>query len=111
MDELIPSSLHLAQMNFMTGTFTSILGCDVILTRCGYTGEDGFEVSVPSENVVAFTRKLLGDSSGRVLEAVGTLRSTKICTCRGGDHLSRVLEATYLYLSIYVHVDTSYDIE
>ncbi|KAF0685783.1 Aste57867_22391 [Aphanomyces stellatus] len=64
---LVPSSIDLTAMNFMTGQFTHLLGTDVILTRCGYTGEDGFEVSVPSSQVVDFTRKLLADE--RVLEA------------------------------------------
>ncbi|OQS01352.1 aminomethyltransferase [Achlya hypogyna] len=67
MAELVPGSVNLADMNFMTGTFTRVLGNDVILTRCGYTGEDGFEVSVPSNTVENFTRKLLADE--RVLEA------------------------------------------
>ncbi|CAK4072448.1 unnamed protein product [Aphanomyces euteiches] len=64
---LLPASVNLADMNFMTGAFTQLLGSDVILTRCGYTGEDGFEVSVPSSQVESFTRQLLKDE--RVLEA------------------------------------------
>lgn len=33
----------------------------VVVTRCGYTGEDGFEVSVPNERVHAFVEKLLAE--------------------------------------------------
>ena len=31
----------------------------IIVTRCGYTGEDGFEVSVPNERIVQFVEELL----------------------------------------------------
>jgi len=32
---------------------------DCIVTRCGYTGEDGFEISVPDSHVVPFAETLL----------------------------------------------------
>jgi len=47
-------------MKFMTGVRTpvdGVEGCRV--TRCGYTGEDGFEISVPSRHVETFARRLL----------------------------------------------------
>ena len=31
--------------------------------RCGYTGEDGFEIAIPTENTVAIASKLLEDPS------------------------------------------------
>jgi len=34
-------------------------GKPVILSRCGYTGEDGFEVSVINEDIEKFVHKLL----------------------------------------------------
>jgi aminomethyltransferase len=34
---------------------------NVIATRCGYTGEDGFEILVPAEHAEAFANKLLSD--------------------------------------------------
>ena len=33
----------------------------ILLSRCGYTGEDGFEISLPSEQGAAFARLLLED--------------------------------------------------
>ncbi|RLN98716.1 hypothetical protein BBJ28_00020067 [Nothophytophthora sp. Chile5] len=68
---MIPS-VDLKQLGFMNGLFTPLSfpdgsQLDVILTRCGYTGEDGFELSVPSASAETFARKLLADE--RVLEA------------------------------------------
>ena len=42
------------------GMFTSmkVNGGDVWVTRTGYTGEDGFEISVPNANAVALAEKL-----------------------------------------------------
>ncbi|TNE41246.1 MAG: glycine cleavage system aminomethyltransferase GcvT [Alphaproteobacteria bacterium] len=47
-------------MGFMTAKAARIDGVEVIVSRCGYTGEDGFEISVPAEMAEAFARKLLG---------------------------------------------------
>lgn len=33
----------------------------IVVARCGYTGEDGFEVLVPAEHAEAFARRLLAD--------------------------------------------------
>ena len=35
---------------------------DAQVSRSGYTGEDGFEISLPASEVEAFARRLLGDS-------------------------------------------------
>ncbi|MEM6913987.1 MAG: glycine cleavage system protein T, partial [Pseudomonadota bacterium] len=37
-----------ATMAFMSMRETQLNGIDVYLSRCGYTGEDGFEISVPN---------------------------------------------------------------
>ncbi|XP_017578701.2 aminomethyltransferase, mitochondrial [Pygocentrus nattereri] len=53
----------LSKLSFMTSVLTPVFGvqgCRV--TRCGYTGEDGVEISVPCESVVALTERLLVNS-------------------------------------------------
>ncbi|XP_066500322.1 aminomethyltransferase, mitochondrial [Hoplias malabaricus] len=50
----------LRKLTFMTSVLTPVFGiqgCRV--TRCGYTGEDGVEISVPCKSVVALTERLL----------------------------------------------------
>ncbi|MBL0425838.1 glycine cleavage system aminomethyltransferase GcvT [Ramlibacter alkalitolerans] len=44
---------------FMTGAGFQWQGADLFVTRSGYTGEDGFEISVPGERAQAFARELL----------------------------------------------------
>ncbi len=44
---------------FMTGEFLSLDGIDCFTTRSGYTGEDGFEISVPTNSAEHLARFLL----------------------------------------------------
>jgi aminomethyltransferase len=44
---------------FMTGAGLQWQGADLFVTRSGYTGEDGFEISVPGAHAEALARALL----------------------------------------------------
>ncbi len=44
---------------FMTGGHFRVAGCDCFITRSGYTGEDGFEISVPGDQAETLARALL----------------------------------------------------
>jgi aminomethyltransferase len=48
-------------MTFMTGRPLTVGGMQCFVTRSGYTGEDGFEISVPAGEADNLARKLLGD--------------------------------------------------
>ncbi len=47
------------QLVFMTGMGVRIAGCDCFVTRSGYTGEDGFEISLPAAQAETLARALL----------------------------------------------------
>jgi len=47
---------------FMTGMAATWQGADLYITRSGYTGEDGFEISVPAHAADALARALLAQA-------------------------------------------------
>ena len=47
------------QMVFMDAAIIELDGIECYVSRSGYTGEDGFEISVPADHAEAFARKLL----------------------------------------------------
>ena len=50
-----------ASQSFLTVQPMTVDGVDCLVSRSGYTGEDGFEISVPADKAEALTRKLLSD--------------------------------------------------
>ena len=50
-----------AALGFMDAIETTVLGNACYVSRSGYTGEDGFEVSVPADAAEALARALLGN--------------------------------------------------
>jgi aminomethyltransferase len=62
-------------LNFMTGNWFLFNDNKVYITRSGYTGEDGFEISVENELADKFTRKLIEKGAKLIgLGARDTLR-------------------------------------
>jgi aminomethyltransferase len=62
-------------LNFMSGGWFKFENHKVYITRSGYTGEDGFEISIPNEFVDKLTRELINKGSKLVgLGARDTLR-------------------------------------
>ena len=50
-----------ADMLFMQSRTLNLLGADCFTTRSGYTGEDGYEISLPCNQAEAIVRRLLDD--------------------------------------------------
>jgi aminomethyltransferase len=50
-------------MKFMDTGPRRLAGLDCFVSRSGYTGEDGFEISVPAEAAEAFAKELLADEN------------------------------------------------
>jgi len=63
-------------LRFMASAAMTVAGVDCFVSRSGYTGEDGFEISVPAANASALAERLLaGDTVRPVgLGARDTLR-------------------------------------
>jgi aminomethyltransferase len=59
---------QVAEMTFMNVTRVSLLGHDCIVSRSGYTGEDGFEISVPIEGAESLARAMLAEPE---VQAIG----------------------------------------
>ncbi len=60
LEHIIPG---VADMRFMDSRAFNIDGIDYRVARCGYTGEDGFEISIPAGKSISFTKKLLAQDN------------------------------------------------
>jgi aminomethyltransferase len=65
MAQLVPAA---AELTFMKGLAASLEGADVYITCSGYTGEDGFEISMPATVAEQVARKLLAADA---VQAIG----------------------------------------
>ncbi|KAL4399220.1 Aminomethyltransferase, mitochondrial [Malassezia pachydermatis] len=60
--KLVPSDFDLNTLTFGKSAFVQVAGVDCHVARGGYTGEDGFEISIPSAATEKVTEALLNDS-------------------------------------------------
>jgi len=63
---VLGTSLDLSRMSFLTATMHHIdkIDAECMISRCGYTGEDGFEVAVPAEKGIALCELFLKEKLG-----------------------------------------------
>jgi len=52
---------QVATMTFMQFASVTLLGVECYVSRSGYTGEDGYEISVPADQAEALARRLLAE--------------------------------------------------
>ena len=81
------TKLDLSKFYFGAFATADLAGIPCFVTRTGYTGEDGFEISVPNERAVELTEKLMGTgkvhlAGARCRRAVSRMRSTLTSACR-----------------------------
>ncbi|KAM3961129.1 aminomethyltransferase, mitochondrial [Aphomia sociella] len=53
------TDIALDELTFMTSRVGSVAGVECRVTRCGYTGEDGVEISIPADKADTVTEALL----------------------------------------------------
>ena len=52
------------EQRFMTSKIATVCGIkDCRITRCGYTGEDGFEISVKNDSVIQLAQSFIDSSN------------------------------------------------
>ncbi len=83
LEKVIP---EINDLKFMNGKEFKFNNLDVYITRSGYTGEDGFEISIPNEAAEKFTKNLLDNGSKLIgLGARDTLRMEAGLCLYGND--------------------------
>lgn len=71
------TTADVGSMTFSSFATASLAGVPCYLTRTGYTGEDGFEISVPNSGVLALAERLLG-AAGVELCGLGARDSLRL---------------------------------
>lgn len=51
--------IDLQTLKFMSSVKTKVADSQIRISRCGYTGEDGFEISVPAKDAVDLVERIL----------------------------------------------------
>ena len=51
----------IAKLRFMSAAEVTIAGRQCLVTRSGYTGEDGFEIAMPADETEGFARRLIAE--------------------------------------------------
>ncbi|RWS27932.1 aminomethyltransferase-like isoform X1 [Leptotrombidium deliense] len=70
---------NVSEQYFMFSRLADVCGTQCRITRCGYTGEDGFEISIPNDKVVEVVETLLASTESKVsLAGLGARDSLRL---------------------------------
>jgi len=74
------TNIEMAKLGFMSSVVCKVGGVDDCrVTRCGYTGEDGVEISIPGSKTAEVTQQLLESKEGTVrLAGLGARDSLRL---------------------------------
>ena len=61
LQRLVPQSVVLSQLPFMFSANIEVCGVQCVVSRCGYTGEDGFEIAVLANQTKRLFHALLAE--------------------------------------------------
>jgi len=59
LSKLVSSNVDLKKLPFLNSTNAEVAGVNCLVARCGYTGEDGFEIAIPRHETVKVFHALL----------------------------------------------------
>merc|ERR1712212_1077352 len=72
------TDLQLNKLGFMHSAVANVAGIDCRVTRCGYTGEDGVELSCPAHQTQALAEAILGSKGNPCLAGLGARDSLRL---------------------------------
>ncbi|MDO8844657.1 glycine cleavage system aminomethyltransferase GcvT [Methylicorpusculum sp.] len=98
---LVPEA---CELSFMHAFYTEIEGIRCMISRSGYTGEDGFEISVPNKHVNQLAELILNESDVELigLGARDTLRM-EAGLCLYGHELNETITPVEAGLNWIIH--------
>ena len=71
------TSDDLTKVPFMTSHITKVNGVECRVSRCGYTGEDGYEIAIPQDKAIEVTKALL-ENTGVEVAGLGARDSLRL---------------------------------
>lgn len=77
LEPLVTGEAPLSSLTFMKGAAFKLGGIDAWISRSGYTGEDGFEISIPAENAAEIADLICGQSQVKPI-ALGARDSLRL---------------------------------
>src|SRR3546814_3341914 len=92
------AAADVGRMKFMSAVPVAIDGIDCFVSRSGYTGEDGYEISAPGSRVVALAEALL---AGPEVAPIGLGARDSLRLERSEEHTSELQSLMRLSYAVF----------